>query len=249
MKIHVNRNMSSYIVDRSTISVRLAAMEKIYKKGRWVPYELKERDIERRKAMSEILLAKQKRKDFLHRIVTGGEKWIYFDNPKRRKFICDRGKPSTSTPKRNIHSKKLMLCIWWDQKGVMHHELLKRSQTITAELYEQQLILSNNALKNKRPEYAKRHDKMIFHDNAQPHVGKIVKALKALGWDVLPHPPYSPDIAPSDYHLFRSMTHGLSDQHFNNYKEIEKWLNEWIASKDKSFFHHGIQQLHTDGIK
>jgi len=232
-------------VDRSTISVRLAAMGKIYKEGRWVPYELKERDIERRKAMSEILLARQKRKGFLHRIVTGDEKWIYFDNPKRRKSICDPGKPSTSTPKRNIHGKKVMLCIWWDQKGVVHHELLKQSQTITAEHYQQQLIRLNNALKNKRPEYAKRHDKVIFqHDNARPHVGKIVKAtLEALGWDVLPHPPYSPDIAPSDYHLFRSMAHGLSDQHFNNYEEIEKWLNEWIASKDESFFHHGIQQL------
>ncbi|EFN80437.1 Histone-lysine N-methyltransferase SETMAR, partial [Harpegnathos saltator] len=100
-------------------------------------------------------------------------------------------------------------------------------------------------LKNKRPEYAKRHDKVIFqHDNARPHVGKIVKAtFEALGWDVLPHSPYSSDIAPFDYHLFRSMVHGLSDQHFNNYEEIEKWLNEWIASKDESFFRHGMQQL------
>ncbi|EFN78021.1 hypothetical protein EAI_09508, partial [Harpegnathos saltator] len=49
------------------------------------------------------------------------------------------------------------------------------------------------------------------------------------------------DIVPSDYHLFRSMAHGLSDQHFNNYEE--KCLNEWIASKDESFFRHGMQQL------
>ena len=51
--------------------------------------------------------------------------------------------------------------------------------------------------------------KVIFqHDNARPHVGKIVKAtLKALGWDVLLHLPYSPDIAPSYYHLFRLMAH------------------------------------------
>jgi len=65
--------------------------------------------------------------------------------------------------------------------------------------------------------------KIFQHDNARPHVGKIVKVtLKTLGWDVLPHSPYSSDIAPSDYHLFRSMTHGLSNQHFNNYEEIEK---------------------------
>ncbi|EFN78030.1 Histone-lysine N-methyltransferase SETMAR, partial [Harpegnathos saltator] len=99
---------------------------------------------------------------------------------------------------------------------------------------------------NKRPEYAKRFDKVIFkHDNARPHVGKIVKAtLEVLGWDlVLPQPPYSPDIAPSDCHLFRSMAHELSDQHFNNYEEIEKWLSERIASKDESFSRHRMQQL------
>jgi len=40
-----------------------------------------------------------------------------------------------------------------------------------------------------------------------------------LKWEVLPHPPYSPDVAPSDYHLFRSMAHGLADQHFRSYEE------------------------------
>ncbi|EFN78253.1 Histone-lysine N-methyltransferase SETMAR, partial [Harpegnathos saltator] len=53
----------------------------------------------------------------------------------------------------------------------------------------------------------------------------------------------SPDIAPSDYQLVGSMAHGLSDQHFINYEEIQKWLNEWIASKDESFSRHGMQQL------
>ncbi|KAG5313010.1 MOS1T transposase, partial [Pseudoatta argentina] len=50
------------------------------------------------------------------------------------------------------------------------------------------------------------HDKVILlHDNARPHVAKPVKTyLETLKWDVLPHPPYSPDIAPSDFHLFKS---------------------------------------------
>lgn len=134
-------------VHRSTISVRLAAMGKIYKEGRWLSYELKERDIERRKTICEILLQKQKRKGFLHRILTGDEKWIYYHNPKRRKSICDPGQLSTSTPKRNIHDKKVMLCIWWDQKGIVYHQLLKDNETITGKLYEQQMILLNEQLK------------------------------------------------------------------------------------------------------
>ncbi|EFN61776.1 Histone-lysine N-methyltransferase SETMAR, partial [Camponotus floridanus] len=55
------------------------------------------------------------------------------------------------------------------------------------------------------------------HDNARPHVVCVVKKyLETLKWDVLPYPPYSPDIAPSDYYLFRSMEHGLVKQRFQS---------------------------------
>ena len=57
----------------------------IQKKGHRVPYELKSRDVERRFVTCEQLLQRQKRKAALHLIVTGDEKWIHYDNPKRRK--------------------------------------------------------------------------------------------------------------------------------------------------------------------
>ena len=71
----------------------------------------------------------------------------------------------------------------------------------------------SRALKDKRSQYNERHDKVILqHDNARPHVAKVVKTyLETLKWEVLPYPPYSPDVASSDYHLFRSMAHGLAD--------------------------------------
>ncbi|GBP62412.1 Mariner Mos1 transposase [Eumeta japonica] len=67
--------------------------------------------------------------------------------------------------------------------------------------------------------------------------------LKTLNWEVLPHPPYSPDIAPSDYHLLRSMAHALSEQRFTSYEDTKNWVNSWIASKDKEFFRLGIRTL------
>ncbi|GFY15612.1 mariner Mos1 transposase [Trichonephila clavipes] len=47
---------------------------------------------------------------------------------------------------------------------------------------------------------------------------------------------YSPDFAPSDFHLFLSMAHGLADQHFRSYEEIKNWNDSWITSKDDQFY-------------
>ncbi|KAG5319042.1 MOS1T transposase, partial [Pseudoatta argentina] len=98
---------------------------------------------------------------------------------------------------------------------------------ITGDRYRLQLMRLSRALKEKRPLYAQRRDKVIsLHDNARPHVAKPVKTyLETLKWEVLPHPPYSPDIAPSDFHLFRSMAHGLADRRFHSYEEAQKWID------------------------
>ncbi|KAG5308583.1 MOS1T transposase, partial [Pseudoatta argentina] len=121
---------------------------------------------------------------------------------------------------------------------------------ITGDRYRLQLMRLSRALKEKRPLYAQRHDKVILlHDNARPHVAKPVKTyLETLKWEVLPHPPYSPDIAPSDFHLFHSMAHGLADRRFHSYEEAQKWIDSWIASKDMSFFRRGIH-CQKDGRK
>jgi len=117
----------------------------------------------------------------------------------------------------------------------MYYKLLKSNETITGILYRTQLMRLSQSLKEKRARFYSRHDKIILlYDNAWPHVAAPVKTyLETLKWEVLPHPPYSPNIAPSDYHLFRSMTHGLSEQHFTSYEDTKNCIDDWIASKDE----------------
>ena len=183
--------------------------------------------------------------------MTGDEKWVHYDNPKRRKSWGYPGHASTSTAKPNIHGSKLMLCIWWDQLGVVYYELLKPNETITGDRYRTQLMRLSQALKDKRLQYNERHDKVILqHYNARPHVAKVVNTyLETLKWEVLPHPPYSPYVAPLDSYLFRSMAHDLADQHFRSYEEVKSWINSWIASKDDQFFQRGFVRCPKDGRK
>ena len=111
--------------------------------------------------MSEMLLERHKKKFFSHWIVTGDEKWIHYDNPKRKKWYVKPGQPAKSTAKPNIHGAKVMLCIWWGQKGVLYYELLKPGETINGERYRTQLIRLKRAIAEKRPEYATRHEAII----------------------------------------------------------------------------------------
>ena len=158
----------------SQAAMRLYAMGKVQKIGKWVPHELNDRQIGQNTC--QILLARQEKKSFLHRIVTGDEKWIYFQNPKRKKFWVDLAQPSTSSSRSNRFGWKTMLCVWWDQESVIYYELLKPGETVNAHRYHQQLIKLHRALREKRPHYRKRHDKLIFlHDNAPSHTSIMVQ--------------------------------------------------------------------------
>jgi len=63
----------------------LKSLGMIQNQGNWVSYQLKPRNVERRFFTCEMLLAGINERIFLHRIVTGDEKWIHYDNPKKRK--------------------------------------------------------------------------------------------------------------------------------------------------------------------
>ena len=112
--------------------------------------------------------------------------------------------------------------------NVIYYELLKPSETVNTERYLRQMIDLNQALREKRPEYQKRQHKVILlHDNAPSHTAKPVeKTIEAFSWEILSHAAYSPDLAPSDYYLFASMGHALSDQRFTSYENVRKCLDD-----------------------
>jgi transposase len=62
-------------------------------------------------------------------------------------------------------------------------------------------------------------------------------------WNVLPHPPYSPDLAASDYHLFGSLKEHLGGRRFCNNEEVIQDVQKWLHLQPKDFFLSGIHKL------
>ena len=79
---------------------------------------------------------------------------------------------------------------------------------------------------------------MLFHhDNAPAHTSAIVTAkLFDVRYEILPHPPYSPDFAPSDYFLFPNMKTWLGGRRFSSNEEIIAATNEHFEGFDKNYF-------------
>ena len=71
-------------------------------------------------------------------------------------------------------------------------------------------------IKEKRLELSTRKGVIVHQDNARPHTSLVTrKKLLELDWEVMPHLPHSPDLAPSDYCLFRSLQNHLNGKTFD----------------------------------
>ena len=84
----------------------------------------------------------------------------------------------------------------------------------------------------------------FLHDNARPHASvQTQRKLFKLGWDILPYPPYSPDIALFDSNPFRSMENSLKILSFVNNEEVKNHLKSFFSIKPASFYKKGIMKL------
>ena len=119
--------------------------------------------------------------------------------------------------------------------------MLVQGETVTAAVYTHQLQQVAIAVREKR---RKRSAVTLLHDDARSHVVKSTQAkLHEPGWDVLPHPPYSPDIAPSDYHLTHPLESFLAKRKFVDYDLLAKAIADFFDSQNPEFWEEGINDL------
>ncbi|XP_025163702.1 histone-lysine N-methyltransferase SETMAR-like [Harpegnathos saltator] len=82
--------------------------------------------------------------------------------------------------KAGLHPKKVMHCIWWDWKDIVHYELLPPNKTIDSTKYYSQLTKLKQAVHQKQLELANRKGVVFHQDNARPHVPLMSRSLNVL---------------------------------------------------------------------
>ena len=84
---------------------------------------------------------------------------------------------------------------------------------------------------------------MLLH-HAPSHTSAVaMAAIRECGFKLLSQLPYSPDLAPSDYHVFRSLKDSLRGQSFGCGEGVIHTINDWFELQDKQFFMNGVNSL------
>uniref|UniRef100_A0A914BWR9 Transposase n=1 Tax=Acrobeloides nanus TaxID=290746 RepID=A0A914BWR9_9BILA len=99
----------------------------------------------------------------------------------------------------------------WAVWMVIHHLKMKKEEDAAQ--------ISMTAIQAKRP---RKNNNIVFHhDNARPHVeARAIESIEEKEWDLLPHPPYSPTEAPTDYHINRSLKNWMSNKVYDDLDEL-----------------------------
>ncbi|KAJ4452219.1 hypothetical protein ANN_03737 [Periplaneta americana] len=158
--------------------------------------------------------------------------WRHSGSPVRTKF------------KQTLSVRKVMCTVFWDRKGILLIDFLPRGETVNADHYCETLRKLRRAIQNKRRGMLIA-EVVLLHDNARPHTARrTAAALTEFGWELFDHPPYSPDLAPSDFHVFLHLRKFLSSgEHFGNDEELKTSVTRWFHSQAAEFYDRGIQKL------
>ena len=127
--------------------------------------------------------------------------------------------------------------------GYFIHRLLEKGRTINSDYYIALLVHLKEEIAKKRPQMKKK--KVLFHQNNTPYHKFIATMAKLheLHFELLPHPPYSPDLTPSDNWQFANLKRMHQGKRFDSNEKVTSETVAYFEVKNKSFNKKGIELL------
>ena len=186
---------------------------------------------------------------FLDKIVTCDETWVHFYEPEnKRQSSVWKHKTSPSPIKARLSKSvgKVMCIIFFTSQEIILTHMVPEHSTVNGEYYSKLLKINVlNAIRKKRPDLFP-SGFLLHQDNAPVHNSKVVRsAIQDMGIETLPHPPYSPDLAPCDFWLFPNMKDSLRG---NRYESREE-LREALSGSLRVLSRDGLQHVMTSWVK
>ena len=205
---------------------------------RWVPRNLNRQERQQRVESSQELLKvyNANPEDFHTRLVTGDETWLHHWDPDTEKESMQWKRPSSPPPKKfrtQPSASKVMATVFWDSKGIILIDYKPAGTSITGEYYANVIKQLRVAIKEKRRGKLAA-GVLLLHDNAPVHKSRVAQAaIRECKFEELNHPPYSPDLAPSDYYLFRNLKSHLRGTRFRDDDELKAATEAWFEDLNR----------------
>jgi histone-lysine N-methyltransferase SETMAR len=192
--------------------------------SRWVPRMLTPEMKKNRLECSDLNLTLMRQDpNFFSRVVTGDETWVHHYDPETKQESMQwthQGSPPPKKFKVQKSAGKIMATVFWDIEGILLIEYMPHKTTITGASYATIESLRQAFLEKRRGKLAR--GILLLQDNASSHTSRVATAaVEKAGFGQLDHPPYSPDLAPSDYFLFGPLKKFLRGRHFSDDEEVK----------------------------
>ena len=204
--------------------------------ARWVPRLLTVDQKHTRRTLSRtnLNLFEEDSANFLQRFVTMDETWVHHFTPEAKQQSKQWKHPGSPLPKKakTVPSAgKVMASVFWDADGILLIDYLQKGQTINGTYYASLPTQLREKIKIRgRGKLTKGEDHAPVH--------KSVIAMAAIydcGYKLIEHPPYSPDLAPSDFHLFPKLKTAISGTHFQSYDDVIHAVDDFLNGQEKDF--------------
>jgi len=184
--------------------------------------------------------------EFLQKVVAIDETWIRDFEPELKSPSREwrgKGSPRPKKFKRAQSNVKQMMIFTYDCKGVIMTDRVPSGTTVTAAYYCQFLQKLRRKMHANRPDLLE-NSVLILHDDARLHLGKDVREfLDGYCWEVLPHPPYSPDMSPPDFDLFPKLKINMRGVCFSTLEDLSASVTRRIRQLNCSRDLTGIMDL------
>ena len=213
--------------------------------SRWVAHELTQKNKAGRVRICEKNLAKfNSSKWRLCDVVTGDECWFYHRQIGKKQsnlsWVAEGEAPRTVV-RRQQSEAKTMFCIFFRTTGPVIVRYFKAGEVVNNKTYRSNCLFHLVAALKRQRSISGTKNIKFHHDNARPHIHNSVKSyLNRNHFIIMDHPPYSPDLAPSDFWLFDYIKQRLTDQ--RDAKSLAKQITEIVNSIPKEEYEKTFQK-------